>query len=170
MFCKICECMKRCRSEFGTCGFVNIQLSAIRCHAMSRQHKWASYSRAYGKKALQDGIEKIRGNVDVGVLNLFQCAYYIAKEDLAFIKFPALLDLMDACGLSSLSLYRNDKAAASFAAYISESILNRLLQKLISSPFFGILVDESTDISTIEHLIYMPPICMIMSPKSLSWD
>ncbi|MCO5552347.1 hypothetical protein L7F22_005858 [Adiantum nelumboides] len=153
MFCKICECMKRCHSDFGMCGYVNIQLSAIMCHAMSRQHKWASYSKAYGKKALQGGIEKIRGNVDIGVLSLFQCAYYIAKEHLAFIKLPALLDLIDACGLSSLSLYRNDKVAANFVAYISESMFNRILQKLVSSPFFGILVDESIDISIVEHLI-----------------
>ncbi|MCO5610353.1 hypothetical protein L7F22_064589 [Adiantum nelumboides] len=138
MFCEICKCMKRWRNEFGTCGSMNIQLSAIRCHAMSRQHKWASYSWAYGKKSLQDGIEKIRGIVDVGVLNLFQCAYYIAKEDLAFFKFLALLELMNACGLNSLSLYRNDKAAASFASYITELIFNRILQKLGSSPFFGI--------------------------------
>lgn len=87
---------------------------------------------------------------------------------LAFNKFSSLLDLLSICGVQSMpeDLYQNDKAAALFASYISESLCNTGIQNVKSSPFYGILVDESTNILVVEHLIVYASYMLDNEPRT----
>ena len=97
---------------------------------------------------------KKKESVDVAIEKLFKCAYFIAKEDLAFRKLESLLRLLRECGVEGLPrMYNDNKACASFILHISKALEAEIYDRLRKSPWFGLMVDEATDVSVTKNLI-----------------
>ena len=64
-------------------------------------------------------VHKKKASVDVAIEKLFKCAYFIAKEDLAFRKLENLLRLLRECGVEGLPrMYNDNKAITTIITYI----------------------------------------------------
>ncbi|EFJ08511.1 hypothetical protein SELMODRAFT_428911 [Selaginella moellendorffii] len=69
-------------------------------------------------------------------------------------KYPLLLELQQLNGVYVPSMYKNVMACSRFITFINKVLLDQILEKVKASPFFGIMLDESTDINTSKHLIF----------------
>ena len=92
------------------------------------------------------------------VRQLFDLAYFIAKESLAFSKTKPLCDLQQRHGVD-IGL-----ACATFIEFIARDLKNQLTEALHSAKFFSIQMDGSTDISNMEEelllAIFLTPMGM----------
>ncbi|MCO5590901.1 hypothetical protein L7F22_044876 [Adiantum nelumboides] len=142
-------------SEFGKKGSVNIQHSAITEHVESRAHEDARYMFGVKKVKIQDSMRKRKDVAMQGTKCLFASAYHVAKEDQAFAKFSATLDLLECCECPHLmrEYYQHDKACAMFVQCISEDLLGKIVQRIKDACFFSLMMDESTDIGLDQHLV-----------------
>ncbi|MCO5550644.1 hypothetical protein L7F22_004133 [Adiantum nelumboides] len=156
IFCKFCKQVKNARNKFDKKGSINVQHSALTEHAGTRAHQDAHYMFGKNNKAtIEDGVQKRQDVAMVSSKRLFAATYHVAKEDLAFSKFISTLDLLEICECANLmrDLYQNDKSCSSFVRYISEDLLTKVLQRIRASNFFSIMVDESSDVSLVQHMI-----------------
>ncbi|MCO5612944.1 hypothetical protein L7F22_067217 [Adiantum nelumboides] len=154
VFCKFCKEDKKSRCEFGRQGSINIQISALSDHANTKSHH-SAYFMSSSKESIANSLIRTQDLAIRATTNLFAAAYHVAKEDLAFCKFPMTLGLLSFCGCSCLpiDMYCNDKSCITFVHYISESIMQKHIKRLNESPFFSLMMDESTDIQLKQHLI-----------------
>ena len=87
---------------------------------------------------------------------LFDVAYFIAKQEMAFAKFPALLGLERRHGVSVGNTYATEPKCKEFTVIIGETLPEYVIEQLKSSPYFAILMDGSTDSSIKEkELMYV---------------
>ena len=84
---------------------------------------------------------------------LFKNIYFIAKEDLALLKFESLNDLCLSHGLEFNENYRNRKAGKEMMEAISRTIREKLTQDISESEYFGLALDTSMDVSSTENLV-----------------
>ena len=71
-----------------------------------------------------------------------------------FHKFPSLCNLLVSCKAPmTAKLYHDEKACGEMVFGISSVIQRKVLEKVRDSPFFGLMIDESTDISVQGHLV-----------------
>ncbi len=80
----------------------------------------------------------------------FEIAYFIARENLAFVKMKPLCELVEKQGARIGQGYRNDKACATFVHYITEDLRMQQLNSLSEVKFYSVQSDASTDSSNIE--------------------
>ncbi|KAL3698460.1 hypothetical protein R1sor_012536 [Riccia sorocarpa] len=153
IFCKPCkEGGSRC--TYGMKGGISIKTSAFKEHARSAQHAKYSYAYYVAKEQMQKSIAKARVRAESSLKNLFFTAYLLGKENIAFAKYPKVCALLKALDTPLPGeLYQCDKAAASMVETISDVLLERTLVRVKASPFFGIMMDESTDISVTNNLV-----------------
>ena len=69
----------------------------------------------------------------------------MAKENIAFAKYPALLELEERHGVDIGDAYKTKDSAAQFTKYITESQRQDFLDALSSAKFYSFLMDGSTD-------------------------
>ena len=81
----------------------------------------------------------------------FEVAYFVAKEELSFLKYPAILKLEEMHGVDVGQANRNDKNCAEFIDYIGKDLHDNVSKKLKNSNFYSILFDGSTDNSVKEQ-------------------
>ena len=91
---------------------------------------------------------------DGAIWTRIQIAWWLAKEDVAIIKFGSLLDseLVNQ-GLQPPKSYRDDKVAWEMLEVLAAHFRLSLKQRLQKSPFYGIMADETTDNSVTQQLI-----------------
>jgi len=82
---------------------------------------------------------------------LFNTAFYVASEGLAFKKFPGLLDLQEKNGLDTGIQYRTDKKCKEFVSSIASVERQRRLEEVHNARFLCVLADGSTDKSITEQ-------------------
>ncbi|KAI5065389.1 hypothetical protein GOP47_0020084 [Adiantum capillus-veneris] len=103
---------------------------------------------------MQKGLKKIHSTQEESLLNLFKTAYFIGRNNLSFALYPSLLALMKDFDVKSMtSLYNDDKACSEMVQCISQSIMQETIEKVKHSPWFGVMVDKSTDISIHHHMV-----------------
>ena len=141
-------------------GCENYKLSAARDHCEGDPHKHAM--KCYLKAENTDYVEErvvnqssLIESFTVGdqrtaeqVKKKFEVAYFVAKEEVAFKKYPAIVKLEELHGVDIGQSYRNDVNCAEFIDYISKDIQQTLSQKMISANFFSILFDGAMDNAT----------------------
>ena len=78
------------------------------------------------------------------MLSLIQAAYFIAKEDVAILKFKELTDLLQRCECPHLlqALYRNRDGCHKMITIIGDYLESQLVELIR-------MIDESTDLSVI---------------------
>jgi len=72
----------------------------------------------------------------------------MGKETVPFHKFPSLCDLLVSCNAPMTEkLYHDEKACADMVFAISNVVQRQILDRVRDSKFFGLMIDESTNIS-----------------------
>ena len=59
----------------------------------------------------------------------FEVAYFVAKEELSFLKYPAILKLEEMHDVDVGQAYRNDKNCAKFIDYIGKDLHDNVSKK-----------------------------------------
>jgi hypothetical protein len=91
---------------------------------------------------------------DEALQTIFKTAYFTGKQYLPYSKFSVLCKLlMSVNALITASMYQNEKACRDLIFCISTVMQQKIVCRIRNSPFFGIMVDESTDISVTGHLV-----------------
>ena len=154
LFCSYCLDYPHARSAYSKKGSKNFKTSNLRSHARTQCHRDARNAKLFGKCAMRVGLRKMQSTQEEALHILFKSAYYVAKNNHAFTSFSCLLDLLRSVSVKNItSLYNDDKACADIVHCIATSIMDETLDKVRQSPWFGVTVDESTDISIHHHMI-----------------
>ena len=80
----------------------------------------------------------------------FDTCYVMAKEGMAFSKYPALYDLESRHEVDLGVAYKNDISAKSFTHYIAQSQRDHFVCSLSKSHYFSFLMDGTTDSGKVE--------------------
>lgn len=110
-------------------------------------------NKAPEKAPLNVAVARLTEQQNAKMLQLFRTAYCIVKHNFTIRSFPALLSLQKLNGLDLRVAYQNRMAASVFIASIAEVQVRSVVDKLNEQEFFSILLDGSTDKSTIEQEI-----------------
>ncbi|KAL3694543.1 hypothetical protein R1sor_008194 [Riccia sorocarpa] len=125
-YCKICRKArgKTCWAKEGT---LRISTSSFIEHGGGDDHRACCAVILLGENPLDKVVKMATVRCDDAMVILFRTAYLIAKESLAFSQFPKLMKL----------------------SVIQVQVLDRVR----ASPFWGLMIDESTDVSVTSHLV-----------------
>ena len=92
---------------------------------------------------------------DKAMLTMLQTAYFIAKEDVAILKFEKLTNLLERCQCPHLprTLYRNRDGCHELVTIIGNYLESEVVQLMRESPYIGLMIDVSTDLSVRKNLV-----------------
>lgn len=99
------------------------------------------------KKGRKDKEEKKRREVAVTMTT----AYFIAKEELPFSKFPGLINLQKRNGLQISSTYANDKSCAEMVSVLGKVFKERTVSEINQSNYISVMADGATDAGGLEN-------------------
>ncbi len=150
--------------------------SSIKTHAKSKAHA----SCVLAKKAKENpqntpmatAVAKLnKENFEI-LKTLFRTAYYVAKEEVALVKFRSLCKLQMANGVDVKNTYMNDHACRNFIGAMAHVHRADMISQIENSRFLSVLSDGSTDRSIIEQELVYVRFCAMGSPRpkwSKSW-
>ncbi|KAI5061842.1 hypothetical protein GOP47_0022381 [Adiantum capillus-veneris] len=154
--------------------------SAIRKHRKSKEHVWAAtkhYSK--GGKLVKTHAKEFISRNRHKVITLMKLAYFNAKEDLANRNYEGLCGLAYSLNVLEMpiqhvySSYTNMMAGKEFIFCISKYLDDLQKQKLLQSPYYAFMVDETTDRSEEKHLIiyfsFLAPKCTCCSAIEITF-
>ena len=86
---------------------------------------------------------------------VFTSVYFCMKEHLSNNKFIPLIELMEKCGVSELRHFdhRSQGSIKDFFLTLGETVQESFLDDLKNGDTYGLMVDETTDISTLNQMI-----------------
>ena len=168
-------------------GCTTLQHDALVTHEKSLVHKDAKtrWINALERKMkpIPDHIRQMEDVNKERVIATMKIAYFVCQEDLSLSKYEKLckflIDAKTPCMPKSqeYSSYTNRKAANDFIYCISRYLEQIQIKNMLESPFFSLMVDESTDRSLEQHLVvyatYLdskglgPPISQFMKLKNV---
>lgn len=131
-------------------------LKKIEKHAVSRSHATcAKLKNVSTANELQTAVEKARTVWDeankekiLATCKVFNVAYTCVKEELAYVKHSALVELMEKNGLGQMNMLVSDHACSDITTHIANSMRTALVQHINTSEYpFSLMVDESTTLS-----------------------
>ena len=91
---------------------------------------------------------------DSAIWTRFSAAWWLAKKDNALHEFNSLVNF-NLCnlGFGPPTSYCDDKTAWEMTCIIANKFRRLLQDRILQSPYYGIMVDETTDNSTTQQLI-----------------
>jgi hypothetical protein len=99
-------------------------------------------------KLPKDGIP------DTAIWIRIHTVWWLAHEDIAIHKYSSLLESqLLSQGMASPNSYKDDKTAWDIVVILGELFRRLLKNRVRNSPYFGIMIDETTDTSTEQQLI-----------------
>ena len=125
-------------------GSRNLRASSFKDHAASDMHA----------RAMQ-ALHRLGPATEATMSKKFEVAYFVAKQNFAFVKFKPLCELLERQGARIGQGYKNDKACASFIHYIAEDLRIQLLNNLSKVNFFSVQSDTSTDSGNVEEELFL---------------
>ena len=84
---------------------------------------------------------------------LLRNIYFIAKEDLAILKYEVLNKICVVHNFEFNENYINRKSGREILGYIAEPLREKKINELKESEYFGISLDSSMDVSWKENLV-----------------
>ena len=148
------------KSEFVK-GCKTFKRETLKKHSESFQHIRARDSYLSKQKAEEDrpifkSFVRMRNKCDEEQRNdvamKINTAYFIAKEELPFTKFPKLLDLQRKNGLQIGETYSTDKKCAEMVSTISKVYQNRLAATVNKHvKYMSIMIDGGEDAGGVEN-------------------
>jgi hypothetical protein len=169
MFCKVCwRWDKKPRSGkavWNTVPCICVRLNSVHRHERSEQHIEAVELNNIKLQSEKDGgiaacFDKVWEEKEKSLKSALMCLYWLCNEEIAHTsKFSKLLDLVDLLDVllhlnkGGNAHYRSHRSISEFLTLISSSISSSNLYELNDSPFFSLMIDETTDLSTTKQLI-----------------
>jgi hypothetical protein len=143
-------------------GSTNHKTSNIVDHAKSEQHVSSMvYMRIAQAKANNEPLESytpiarclmmMDEEEKVRMRHKFEISYVLAREGIAFQKYPVFHCLAERQGVQLGSTYKRSDCAKLFTYYIAEAQRSSFLQRFSQVNFFSFLMDGSTDAGTKEQ-------------------
>ena len=151
-------------------GSSNCKVNNIIDHATSKVHivamaqKRANKIRASrGCAALPSEIGRCLSTLDdvtkAQMEKKFDLCFVMAKEDIPFAKYPALLDLEQRHAVDVGHAYHTTNSAKQFTTYIARSQRQEFLNALPKDSFFSLLMDGTTDVAIVEDEVNVIVYC-----------
>ena len=168
IFCKLCSKHQdrlRAVRNFNSAFVVGITGTALKKDNVCKHQRSDIHAKAINMDR-QPTISEIYRSTPLGrafasanseetgrVSKLFEIAYMLAKEELPFTKYCAVVELEKKHGVSLGNAYATEHKCRDFTVLIGESMRDDVLQK---SQYLAVLMDGSTDSSVVEkELIYV---------------
>jgi hypothetical protein len=143
-------------------GSRNLRASSFKDHAASDMHARAmlllrkdSSASVADYAPIAKALHKLDQASEAILCKKFEVSYFIAKQNLAFVKMGPLCELLERQGTSLGQGYKNDKACATFVHYIAADQRLKLLDTLSRLKFFCLQSDASTDSGNIEEELFL---------------
>ena len=143
-------------------GSRNLRASSFKDHAASDMHARAmhllrkeSSSSVADYAPIVQALHRLGPATEATMSKKFEVAYFVAKQNFAFVKFKPLCELLERQGARIGQGYKNDKACASFIHYIAEDLRIQLLNNLSKVNFFSVQSDTSTDSGNVEEELFL---------------
>ena len=161
MYCKYCEEAKKKNSY--TSGCMNFRISHIQKHGKSRDHSAATeaYLLKSSGATVTHAVTRLTTMNEEAVLAAMRNIYWLAKEDVASLKYNSLNELTKLQGCNAIThlyvggnaKYSSPEVVTEMQIAISQSIKDEVKEEMQQSSVYGIMIDEATDISTNASLI-----------------
>ncbi len=143
-------------------GSANLRTSSLKDHARSTMHevamrllKKAQSASVFEYAPIARALSGLEKGTEEKVRKLFDIAYFIAVEGLAFSKMKPLCELQQRHGVNLGETYRNEQACATFIEFIAKDFRSQLTKALHDAKFFSIQMDGSTDSGNMEQEMFM---------------
>ena len=176
LFCQVCRQYEskiegmRNYSAAWVNGSANHKTSNIVDHAKSEQHSAAMAhlrkTQAHASNqplSTYSPIALCFSTIDAGQMtkmkHKFEICYVIAREGIAFLKYPAFHALAERQGVNLGSSYIRNDCAKLFVHFIAEAQRRDLLDSLKETKFVSFLMDGSTDSANKEQEIFFIIFC-----------
>ena len=156
--CKICRSVKKeCKltSVWAEEGASSIQLSSIVRHNKSAEHKSACTKEEQNKNLLAINEENeplVKVSCAKEDVVLFNTVYFCAKAELPSTQINGMLEMNKVNGLDIGYKNLSWDTIHEIQVTISNVLTTSVVQDIESSPYFSIMLDESTDIAVSKHL------------------
>ncbi|XP_030288667.1 zinc finger protein 862-like [Sparus aurata] len=162
MLCKWCLAHPKLagKNAFVT-GDAQLKRDTVKKHAMSRKHEQCRDAFiSCQNKVLEKAVGRQQASSDEETIKQlkmkFNIAYYAAKEEIAFTKFPILFALHKKNGVDINPTYNNDKRCAEMIGQIADVMREELREKIESAHYLAVLIDGDTDVSNTEcEIVYI---------------
>ena len=176
LFCEVCKkyedniCEMRNFAGSWVNGSTNLKTSNLIDHAQSEQHQAAMRHLQidHAKAAKQPvstyapiarSLLNLEASVKAKMKRKFDICYLMAKEGMAFEKFPALHELLSRHGVSIGSTYATPQSAKLFTHYIALAQREAFINQYSMAKFYSFLMDGSTDAGNIEQELIVVLFC-----------
>ena len=144
-----------------------IRRSALVAHKESRSHCEAVQMEVALQASKSDGgIERALDSVVSAQRKAFiaalKCMYFLNKREIAHTtNFVPLLDLAKSLGVQYLNdlyvgenaAYRSERFVQEIISTIGEVVVRKICVILQNSPFFVLMIDETTDVAVMKQLV-----------------
>jgi hypothetical protein len=138
------------RSAYAKDGAKHLKVSSFQDHDRSGEHRRLAWTLQSGEKVIEKEILQGQKACDEAVDSLFRAAYFLGKQFLPYSKFSVLYKLLVTVKAHmTLSMYQDEKSCVDLMMCISVVIQKRVFARVKISTFYGVMIDESTDISVI---------------------
>ncbi|XP_070564482.1 uncharacterized protein C17orf113-like [Ptychodera flava] len=167
MFCQICDLAKTVNSF--TKGSRDIQRSALTRHLDSQSHRDAIGLRGL-RTTMTRAVEKFSDQQSDGQLGVMRTVYFLAKEDLPDSKLTKMIELQKLNGCEAFEKcdpYIHADSIHDMQRAIADTVRGELGNLIRRSPYIGILVDESVNITVHKKLIVYIRIISHAGPKTV---
>ena len=142
-------------------GLTNHKSSNVVDHGKSEQHiACMAYMRADSAKARDEPVEsyapiarsllRMDDSEKEKLKRKFEICYVLAREGIAFFKYPTFHALAESQGVDIGSSYKGADCAKTFTHFIAESQRQSFLHSLSTTKFFSFFMDGSTDAGNTE--------------------
>ncbi|XP_071138765.1 zinc finger protein 862-like isoform X2 [Mytilus edulis] len=142
---------------------------SVTSHSKSKNHQQATdleaasivASQGHGIQAALDTHTSMETTALIGA---FRCMYWLAKEEIAHTThYPSLLELAKTLGCDYLNLlkkgqnvnYTSQRTMQDMLLTINDQIQTSILQTIHNSPYFSLLIDETTDVAVVKQMTVM---------------
>lgn len=151
MICKWCKRFQK-KGKFVK-GSLRYKIDGLRNHASSKKHL-QSIGLLRDTANMQPVFQKTFLLAQKEFERHFRLVEFIAKENLAIVKYPQLINLMKSMGVTFASnCYQTIYAFREMLLILSEVRFKELVELIKKSPWFSIMLDESTDIAVNKSVI-----------------
>jgi hypothetical protein len=146
------------KNKFATEGATNIsKKSAIKEHTNTEDHNNAE--KLEKARVQMESLQKQSFSSDAHtshIIGIMRAVYFLAKKNLPISLLPSIVELLRESGSLNLSdgsiTYVNHTSGNEFLEAISDTIKEEIWDELSNVVAFGVMIDESTDITTTKHL------------------
>ena len=164
MFCLLCR-MHDCENpfnhqkKFNQVPAVIFKKSALvgkDGHSGSQQHEMA-IQREHNKRVsyFHKEFETQLQTKESVLHHAFLSAYWLAREEIANPKFTSLLELEEFLGVPEIRRFdhRSQGSQQELFLLLGQALKDEIVKKVKNVNSYGLMVDEATDVSVVEHLI-----------------